>query len=275
MDIAFHGRACTFTIDRTNLDAIAVSVLDGFIPLDEAKVAFGAEVPGTPAAGAPGVHLAKILVGMIRRTGVWRGKALKSELNSTVIMIALHFEASLEYFNIIPLRRLTEIAGSGGRARHVNDIQRKEELMQLATRCGAALTASRLNTAFRAYELDMDQPLKLPGIQTASAPLAAGAQFNYSGKFGACGFFSALKVMPVIAPVVRGPERDQSDHESFVMQQYGVSLFTGIPQGPLHFAFDGVLAKYMGEINQYLVMAPERKEDGVEEITGWCPIQVY
>ena len=81
-------------------------------------------------------------------------------------------------------------------------------------------------------------------------------------------------MLPVIIPITKGPDRSWVDHETFVMVQYAASLLFGIPDGPLHFAFDGVLAKYMGEINQYLVMAPERKEDGVEEMTGWTPTQV-
>ena len=130
LDIAFHGRRCCFTIDRTNLASCSINVSDGFVALDDEKDAYGAQVAGTAAEGAPGVHIADLLIRMVRRSGVWGGKSLQRELGTTAIMISIHFEASLEYFDIIPLRQLTEISGSGSKPRHLNDIQRKEEMMQ-------------------------------------------------------------------------------------------------------------------------------------------------
>ena len=54
---------------------------------------------------------------------------------------------ALERFNIVPLRRIDPVLGPSNRPRNVADIQRGEELMQLAVRVGASLTASRLTRA--------------------------------------------------------------------------------------------------------------------------------
>jgi hypothetical protein len=81
-------------------------------------------------------------------------------------------------------------------------------------------------------------------------------------------------VIPVIAPVTRGPSRDFADYEGMVMQQYSYSLLTGFPPGCLHLATDGVQAKTSGEINQYFVLAPTRPSGGVIEVVAWLPIQV-
>lgn len=259
------------------MDKVEMNVHSGFAPVVDATYAFGADIGGQVVDGASGIHLSELLLRLVRRKGVWKGKNLKAEFTSLLTMISLHIESSLKHFKIIPLRQLPDVLGQGGQPRHVADLQRKEEMLQLASRVGAALTASRLTTAIRAYVQD-DQPAASPGQQggegegQAAAP--PGGAFQYAGKHGACGYFAHLRVIPVIAPVTRGPSRDQQDYEGMVMQQYSYSLLTGFPPGCLHLATDGVQAKTSGEINQYFVLAPTRPSGGVIEVVAWLPIQV-
>jgi hypothetical protein len=249
--------------------------MDGFITQYDASLAFGS-VSGEAAPGAPGVHVVDLMIRFVKRPNVWRGTKLLAELNSLIFMVALHFEASIHLLHIIPLRQLDDIAGSGGRSRHVSDMQRKEELMQLSARMGAALTASRLNTAFRAFQqedLSEGKP-SLPGLLVVGGAAADGStvQHHFAGNIGACAFFSDLELVPVVAPILRGPQRDWTDYETMVMLQYAASTLLGFPSGPLHFAFDGCQLKTSGEINQYFVLAPSRP--GVREMTAWLPVQV-
>jgi hypothetical protein len=274
LDIAFHGRVAIFTIDRTQLLPVQIQVNDGFVPVLDAQCAFGNKIVGQAEEGAPGIHLVDIFVRIIRRDGVWRGKILKAELRSLIQMVAMHFEVSLSFFNLVPLRQLEEVPGRGERVRHVADVQRKEELMQLAARVGAALTATRLNLAFRAFQQKDTAAPEVPGHARGPADSPAGVQYQFAGKVGACAYFAELELVPVITPVKNAPQRDQTDFEGQVMQQYAHGCVTSFPGGPLHVALDGVQCKTSGEVNQYFVSTPARPGEGVQETSAWLPIQV-
>ena len=222
-----------------------------------------------------------ILMRIAAMKGVWRGKAMKRELASLLTTVSLHFEVALPHFNIIPLRQLDPLIGRGrsgeAKLRHIADVQLKEELMQLAARMGAALTASRLNAAFKAFNAAESAEVGPgPGMQPALA-VSASESFHCAGRTGASAYFSHLALVPVVKPIVLQQERTYEDYEGMVMQQYLISIQTGFPEGPLHIALDGVQAKATGEINQYFALAPARLKDEqqpVKETTAWLPVQV-
>ena len=104
--------------------------------------------------------MSDILVKVARFPAVWKGKKLKREFGSLLGMISLHFEVAVSRFTIIPLRQLKPLRGVNLRPRLKQDVQVKEELMQLAARMGAASTASRLNASFRAFQTDASAGLQ-------------------------------------------------------------------------------------------------------------------
>jgi hypothetical protein len=278
LDVSFHGRVCIFTIDRTQLPSVSVTVSQGFLSLDDCSYAFGSGTVGAAAQGAPGIHLSDCLIGLVRRRGVWKGAVLQPEFSSLVKMTALHIESGLSRYQLIPIRHLPEVKGRTGKNRHVADLERKEEMVQLAARTGATLTASRLTTAARAFASGggSSSSSSSSGSGSPARPdgsVSAGG-FAFAGKHGACAFFTNLEVVPTIAPLTKAPPVDRIRYEGPSMKQYNLSTKTTLPPGILQIATDGVLFKSSGEVNQYFALTPARKFGAVKEACAWLPVQV-
>ena len=268
------GRVCQFVIKRTQPGAVLIEVRCGFVSASDVSNAFGSELWGTREVSANGIHLTDILLQTVAKPAAWKGKYKQAELSSLLECIGLHIEVALERFNFIPLRRIEQLFGPSNRPRHVADVQRGEELMQLSVRIGASLTASRLTRAVSGWNQIDDAAVPAPAPGAAASSGAVGGAAAGAGivmKRGACGFFSNLKVAPVIQPVLKAPKRDQTEYEVFVMLQYAESSRTTFPKGCLQVSADGVLAKVCGELNQYFVQAPVRQ--GVQEMVAWLPLQ--
>lgn len=210
---------------------------------------------------------------MARTPKVWKGKSLRAEFTSLITMCSLHMESGLGRFKRVALRFLPEPITAGGAARRVADIQRKEEMMQLAARIGATQTASRLTAALRAHHQEVSGEGQASSSSSALAWAPAAAP-KASAPTYACAVFSGEGIVPIIMPVEAKKVRDQTDYEGSVMQQYNVSVMTVFPPGPLHLSLDGVQAATSGETNQYLALAPKREAACVKESCAWLPIQV-
>ena len=273
--MAFHDRTCTFNLDRPDGTKLRILVQDGFLSLVDAHFAFGETMVADPPEGRNDVHLSFLLIGLVKKRGVWKAQKLRVEMESLLFLIGIHFEAALDYFNLVPLRMLPEIEGFGAQARVVADVQRKEEMMQTARRAGALMTATRLLRAVRAWEGQVEKKGAGPA---AKPPQALAAEEDLQPKlvevFGACAYFSNLELVPVVKPVVGQAPEPREDFEGFVMGQYNHATVTGMPPGCLHVAADGLQAKTTGEINQYFALAPPQPALGKDEVSAWLPIQV-
>ena len=88
LDLGFDNRVCAFVIRRTAMEPVLIKVRSGFVSGSDAAFAFGEALAAAPETDA-GFHLSSILIKLVRRKGVWKGKNLKEEFVSLLEEVAV------------------------------------------------------------------------------------------------------------------------------------------------------------------------------------------
>ena len=203
----------------------------------------------------------------------WRAKAHQAEATSLLTGISMQVELAVETWNFIPLRQCPPVMSSTGGHRRKQDIMRKDELLSVSYRQGCALTASRLIVAHRAFgRPDDDGDVATSAESQASSSSESLPAETIPVQAGARKLFDINLTLATHAPREKVP-RDRTAYSWPVQHSYMLTGRDKFPPGPVALGFDGLQSKNMGELCQFLAIAPERQGGGVPEVAVWCPLQ--